>query len=366
MIKPKLKTKSPNFSSGPTKKPDSWSLNGLDKSLLGRYHRSKYILDYVDEIFLDLKNILNIPSDYKVLLSPGSCSGAIQSVIWSLLGKRRITSIIYDFWGEKWSNEIKKLKYKQEIRSSLNGNMPILNEICPSNDIFFVWTGTSTGMSIDNVSWIPNNQKGIVVSDITSSVFMNRIEWKKIDAAVFSWQKAIGSESQHGIIVLSPKALDRLKENKKKLVPNIIDLNNREKIINTPSLLCFSDFRFCLSWYKNKGGLNWANKKCKDNRLVLDKWVERNNYLENFAKEKKYRALSTSYFLFKNKVRKKEIEKVFSFLEYENIAYDIRSYRKAPIGIRIWTGPTILKKDLNTLTNWLDWCFYKYILKSEK
>ena len=306
MIKPKFKTKSPNFSSGPTKKPESWSLSGFDKSILGRYHRSKFISDYIDEIFLELKEVLNIPSDYKVLLSPGSCSGAMQSVIWSLLGKRKITSIIYDFWGERWSNEIKKLKYKQEIRSFLNGSMPILDEICPSNDIFFVWTGTSTGMSVDNISWIPNHQTGIVVSDITSSVFINRIEWNKLDAAVFSWQKAIGSESQHGIIVLSPKAIDRLKENKEKTVPNIIDLNNREKIVNTPSLLCFSDFKFCLSWYKKKGGLSWANKKCKENKLVLEKWEENNNYVKNFVKEKKYRALSTSYFTFRSNISKKK------------------------------------------------------------
>ncbi|MDC3091292.1 hypothetical protein OA848_02770 [Rickettsiales bacterium] len=362
MIKPKFKTKSPNFSSGPTKKPDSWAFNKLDKSLLSRYHRSNFISAYMDEIFLELKDILNIPSDYKILLSPGSCSGAMQAVIWSLLGKKKITSIVYDFWGEKWSNEIKKLNYEQEVRTLLDGRMPKLDEICSSNDIFFVWTGTSTGMSIENTSWIPNNQKGIVVSDITSSVFINEIKWKKLDASVFSWQKAIGSESQHGIIVLSPKALDRLKDNSEKIVPDIIDLkNNAEKIINTPSLLCFSDFSYCLSWYKKMGGLSWANKQSRENKLVLEKWAENNIYIKNFVIDSKYRALSVSYFRFKGEISKNKLEKIFSFLEYENIAYDIRSYRKAPVGIRIWTGPTILKKDLNTLTNWLDWCFYKYI-----
>ena len=359
MIKPKVKPLNPFFSSGPTKKPKGWSLEKLNTKFLSRYHRSGIVKNYIEETFEKLKQILKIPKNYKIFLTPGSCSGAMESVIWSLLGEKRITSIIYDYWAETWYDDIKKLGYKSEVRKNLNGKMPSLKNIDLESDIFFVWTGTSNGMSVNNTDWISKNHDGLIVTDITSAVFVNDIDWSKLDASVFSWQKALGSEAQHGIVVLSPKAIERLNYNiKKKKIPKVLDLFSSNGVVNTPSLLCLADFNFCLSWFESKGGLDWSLKTCMENKIILDKWIVKNNLFSYFVKENIHRSLTTSFFILNKSVDKNSLKKVIYFLETEKIAYDIQSYRKSPFGIRIWTGPTIIKKDLIALTNWLDWSFY--------
>ena len=363
MIKPIKKPTFANFSSGPTKKPEGWSINKLNLNLLGRYHRSKDVRVFLKSIFEKLKESLNIPQNYKILLNPGSCTGAMQSVIWSVLGDNKITSIVYDFWGEQWSQDIKRLKYKQEIRKNLNGKMPSLENISKEDDIMFVWTGTTNGMSVNNLDWISESHNGLVISDITSSVFISKINWEKIDISVFSWQKALGSESQHGITILSPKACDRIKHKKKHkhLTPKILDINEFPELINTPSLLCMADFQYCLSWFVNKGGLKWSTKLCKENFLILNKWEKENNFVKYFCRNEDFRSITPSYFIFNENIDVDNIKRILLFLETENIAHDINSYRKAPLGIRIWTGPTIIKKDLIALTKWLDWTFYNFI-----
>tara|TARA_X000000950_G_C13872470_1_gene643485 strand:- start:140 stop:1225 length:1086 start_codon:yes stop_codon:yes gene_type:complete len=361
MKKPLRKPKYPNFSSGPTQKPDTWSVKRLNLKFLGRYHRSKNVNEYIEKIIFSLKKILEIPNDYSVFLTPGSCTGAMESILWSLLGKNNITTIVTDHWGHLWSKNIKKLKYKQEIRGKINGEVPDLERIDSNSDLIFVWTGTTSGFSFNEEKWIPYKHKGLIITDITSSVFINEINWNQIDAAAFSWQKALGSESQHGIVVLSPKAKDRLKNNRKMNLPKVLDLNNVSFPINTPSILCLADFEFCLNWYKKKGGLKWSKYKCLENKKILDNWSKNNLYFKYFVKEPNFRANSVSFFILKQTTFEKKIPKIINFLEKNNIAFDISSYRLSPIGIRIWTGPTIKKKDLIALTNWLDWCFYKLI-----
>ena len=363
MQAPKIIPSSPNFSSGPTKKPDSWSLNKINDSYLGRYHRSGSVLNYLKSILKDLKMILNIPKEYELILTPGSCTGAMQSIIWSILGERKITGIVYDFWGEQWSKDILSLNYEIEIRKEKWGYMPLLKEINKNDDITFVWTGTSLGMSVNNTKWISDQHDGLVISDVTSAVFMNDIDWEKIDISVFSWQKALGSEGQHGLVVISPKAKERLKEKKKikkNIFPKILDISNLDTLINTPSVLCMSDFKLCLEWFKKKGGLSWGIQKCKENYTIIENWMLNNNNLRFFCEDKRYRSTSSSFLVPNKAIKKSKLKKIFAFLESKRIAYDINSYRKAPLGIRIWTGPTILKKDLIALTNWLDWSFYKF------
>ena len=215
MILPKLKKpESPNFSSGPTKKPDEWSVNDLNTNFLGRYHRSSDVKHFINNVLKKLKKILSIPNNYEVLLFPGSCSGAMEAVIWSFLGNNNVTAIIYDYWGLRWYEDLLKLNLNVELRKNLEGDLPNLNHIPKNNDIVFVWTGTSTGMTINNIDFIKNSHDGLVISDVTSAVFIEDLPWEKIDVSVFSWQKALGSESQHGIIVISPKAMERLKKKK--------------------------------------------------------------------------------------------------------------------------------------------------------
>ena len=353
MNSPRLKRpSSPNFSCGPTKKPDGWSISKIDKTFLGRYHRSKDVKKFISKSILKLKNTLRIPNDYEVLIFPGSCTGAMEAVIWSLLGKKKVSVIIYDYWAQLWCEDLHKINLVLDVRKDLTGDLPNLKNISPTNDILFVWTGTSTGMSIKNLDFIKNNHKGLVISDITSAAFTVDIPWKVIDVSVFSWQKALGSESQHGVVVMSPKAKKRLKN---KNIPKVLSISDHDFLINTPSILSFADLNLCLDLYKKNGGLVGAKKRCRENKLILDKWEKDNKFIQFFSKN--YQSLTPSYFIFKKKINHK---KIFNFLKKEKIAFDIENYRKAKTGIRIWNGPNIKKNDLIALTNWLDWCFKKF------
>jgi len=344
----------PRFSCGPTKKPDGWSLNKINKTYLGRYHRATEIKVFIEEQLFRIKNILKIPKSYEIFLMPGSCTGAMEAVIWNLLGKREITSIIYDYWGVEWLKDFKKLNLNVDARISLDGTLPSLEDIPSKNDLFFVWTGTTTGISINNLNFLSENRRGIVVSDITSAAFIYDIPWNKIDVSVFSWQKALGSESQHGVIVMSPKAKRSIVS---RPIPKIFDFLKNNFVINTPSLLTISDLEQCLDIYEKNGGLINSLKVCKNNKMVIDKWAEKNQYVTNFIKNKKNQAISPVYLVFKKKIKH---ERLFKFLSDNKIAYDIKNYRLANLGIRIWTGPTIKKNDLIALTNWLDWSFNKF------
>ena len=345
----------PRFSCGPTKKPEGWSLEKFNEIFLGRYHRSDDVKVYILGQLERINKILKVPYNFKTFLIPGSCTSAMEAVIWSLLGERRITTLIYDYWGLTWYEDMKKLNYKIDCRMSLDGSMPYLDNIEPSNDLMFVWTGTTTGMSINKLDFLDSKHEGLIISDITSAAFIYDLPWNQIDVGIFSWQKALGSESQHGIVVMSPKAISRLKE---KPVPKIFDFLGYDYLINTPSLLSIADLEVCLDLYENCGGLDRNIESCVQNKFVLDQWSKKNNYLKKFVKEKKYEALTPSYFTF---LKEFDCDKFFDFLIKNEIAYDIKNYRKSNPGIRIWTGPTIKKNDLIALTNWLDWCFNEFV-----
>ena len=251
------KPNNPRFSCGPTRKPIGWSLGSINQEYLGRYHRSNDVKEYVEIQIKRIKKILKIPNDYELLLTPGSCTLAMESVIWCLLGDRKITSIVYDYWGKTWFEDLKKLNLDIDARISLDGNMPNLSNIPPKNDVLFVWTGTSTGISVGNLNFLNEKHQGLVVSDVTSAVFIYDLPWKKLDACVFSWQKALGSESQHGVIVISPKAKKKLSKN---IIPKILDIYSHDYVINTPSLLTISDLEHCPDLYEAQGGLNKSLK----------------------------------------------------------------------------------------------------------
>ena len=345
----------PRFSCGPTRKPSGWSLNSINKQYLGRYHRSTDVRNYVEKQLKKIKEILKIPEDYELLLTPGSCTLAMEAVIWSLLGDRKITSIVFDYWGKTWFENLQKLNLDVDLRISLDGTMPNLSNIPEKNDVLFVWTGTSTGISVSNLDFLKQEHKGLVISDITSAAFIYDLPWRKLDVGVFSWQKALGSESQHGVIVISPKARKKVKNNN---LPKILDISNHDYVINTPSLLTISDLEVCLDLYVNKGGLKNSLKICKENKKVLDDWELKNRYVRHFVKYKKFQAVSPVYLVFNEDFNH---SRLFDFLCENEIAYDLENYRKAEPGIRVWTGPNILKNDLIALTNWLDWCFNKFI-----
>ena len=352
------KPKDPRFSCGPTKKPEGWSLKKINNKFLGRYHRSEDVKKFIEEQIFKIRKILNIPKDYKIFIMPGSCTGAMEAVIWSILGKRKVSAIIYDYWGKAWYDDMKKLNYKVDCRLALDGSMPSLKDIPTENDVIIVWTGTTTGISINKLDFLDTNREGLIISDVNSAVFIYDLPWSRIDVSVFSWQKALGSESQHGVVIMSPKAMNELKS--KKVLPKIFDFKINDFSINTPSLLSVADLELCIDLYNESGGLLSNKKKCEENSSIINNWVDRNKYVERFVKRKKYQALSPFYLPFKQKFR---YDDFFNFLSNNKIAYDIRNYRMCKPGIRIWTGPTIKKNDLIALTNWLDWCFNKFVNK---
>ncbi len=344
----------PRFSCGPTKKPDGWNLEKINNQYLGRYHRSDEVKKFIESQLFRIKKILKIPNEYKIFLMPGSCTGAMEAVIWNLSGKREITSLIYDYWGIEWYQDLQKLNLKVDARISLDGRFPSIRNIPKNNDFIFVWTGTTNGISVNNLDFLSSKHEGLVISDITSAAFIYDIPWKKIDISIFSWQKALGSESQHGVVVMSPKAVSLIGS---KSIPKIFDFSKNNFVINTPSLLTISDLALCLDIYESNGGLLNSYNTSITNKMVIDEWEKKNKYVKYFVKDEKYRAISPVYLSFKKKIRYQEI---FKFLSDNKIAYDINNYRKTEPGIRIWTGPTIKKNDLIALTNWLNWCFNKF------
>ena len=350
---PKKKPTNPNFSSGPTRKPDGWSVKKLNIKYLGRYHRSKDVKEHIEKIIFKIKKTLKIPKDYRILFLPGSSTGAMTSVMNSILGKNKITSIIYDYWGSLWSQELKKLKFKVNCKKELSGKLPPLKNIPIKNDVLFVWNATSNGMSISNVDFISKNHKGLVISDVTSAVFVCNLPWHKLDISVFSLQKALGAESQKGVAVLSPKALERIKSNQLKL----FSLKNFDFLINSPSLLAFADLELCIDLYNQRGGLSQNIKICETNKKILDDFEKKNNFLSYFA-VKKNQSITPSFFIYK---KKRDHKKIMNFLSNKNIAYDLNNFRTMQDGIRIWNGPNIKKNDLIALTNWLDWCLNKFV-----
>ena len=353
MKTPLQKPSNPNFSSGPTRKPDGWSVNKLNLKFLGRYHRSLDVRDYIEKIILKIKKTLNIPKDHKVFFLPGSCTGAMTSVLSSVLGERKITSIIYDYWGLLWYQELKKLKFKVNYKKELSGKLPSLNNIPIDNDVIFVWNATSNGMSVSNINFLSKNHRGLIVSDLTSAVFICDLPWKYLDISVFSLQKALGAESQKGVAVLSPKAVDRIKSNQLKF----FDLKSFDFLINTPSLLSFADLELCIDLYNKRGGLNENINICKRNKQILDDWETKNSFIKYFS-VKENQSLTPSFFIYKKKINH---NKIIDYLSKNKIAFDIKNFRTMQEGIRIWNGPNIKKNDLIALTNWLDWCFNKFI-----
>ena len=354
---PKFKPQNPKFSSGPTSKPCEWSLKKIDDTFLGRYHRSNDVKDYVKKILDRTKDILELPPTYKMYIVPGSCTGGMTSAFWSLLGPQQITSISYDYWGNLWFEELKKINLDIQFIKSSSAQPPNLKTIPKENDIVLVWTGTSNGITISELNFIDKDHEGLVIVDITSAAFIYNLPWEKIDVAVFSWQKVLGGEAQLGSVILSPKAIKRMKKIKR-VIPKILDLRNYNYYINTPSILSLSDLSQCLDIYEKRGNLSYNRKICFENRKILEDWAEENNYVDFYVKIKKYRALTPLYLVFRQKFNHGALLK---YLSHKKIAFDIENYKDTLPGLRIWTGPNIKKKDLIHLTNWLDWSFYKFI-----
>ena len=354
----------PNFSSGPCSKRPAWSIDALKSAPVGRSHRSALGKERIVKAMNETRKILNIPSDYLVGILPASDTGAFECAMWSLLGPKPVTVLVWESFSEGWATDVnKQLKLNPTIIKADYGKIPDLSQVDWKNDVVFVSNGTTSGVRIPNWDWIPADREGLSLCDATSYAFANEVDWSKIDVLTFSWQKCLGGEAAHGMMILSPKAVARLESYTPAWpMPKIFRLKKGDKIskaifdgdvINTPSMLCVEDYLDALDW-ADKFGLDGLIKKSKANLKVVEDWVAKTDWIEFLADDPKVRS-NTSVCLSVTHPKVKALDKeekskflksIASDLSKKNIAHDINSYKDAPAGYRFWCGPTIEESDL--------------------
>ena len=375
--KPGVRPAIPHFSSGPCAKRPGWSLQNLTDAVLGRSHRSKIGKAKLKRAIDLTREILEVPADYRIGIVPASDTGAVEMALWSLLGARPVTMLAWESFGEGWVTDVEKqLKLKElTVIKAPYGELPDFSKIDFFNDVIFTWNGTTSGVRVPNGDWIATNRKGLTICDATSAAFAQRLDWPKLDVVTFSWQKALGGEGAHGMLILSPCAVERLETYKPAWpLPKIFRMTNGGKLnegifagetINTPSMLCVEDYLDALRWAKSIGGLSATVARSDANAKELSDWVAATPWIDHLAKNVNERS-NTSVCL---KVVDPAVTKLSGddqaafaktlagLLEKEGVAYDIAYYRDAPPGLRIWCGATVERRDIEALTPWLNWAF---------
>ena len=379
MTRPLVKPNRSEFSSGPCAKRPGWSVDVLKQSSLGRSHRHKDCKHKLKEVIELSKSILNIPDDYLVGIVPGSDTGAIEIAMWNLLGSRPVKMLVWDSFGADWAKDIElqlKLKNLNIIKVDY-GKLPSLNDLDFKSDTVFNWNGTTAGVCVPNADWIKNSRDGLTICDATSAAFAMDIDWLKLDVGTFSWQKSLGGEAGHGMIILSPKAVDRINTYSPDWpIPKLFQITKNNQInfdiftgstINTPSMMCVEDFLDVLNWSEEIGGLEELIRRSKNNLNIIKEWVSSSTWVD-FLCEDLNNLSNTSICLklIDTKLNTKSIEtknviekNIIKLLEENNVAFDIGSYRSAPPGLRIWGGPTVDNEDIKKLLPWLDWAYHK-------
>lgn len=366
-MKPIKKPVNPCFSSGPCAKYLGYSVDLLKTAPLGRSHRSNVGAAKLKEAIIKTKEILNLPEDYRLGIVPASDTGAFEMAMWNVLGERAVDVICFEAFGKGWAYDIEQeLKIKNiNTISAEYGELPDLSKVDFNNDVVFTWNGTTSGVKVPNGDWIPVERAGLTLCDATSAVFAMEIPWDKIDIATFSWQKVLGGEAAHGMIVLSPKAVQRIESYSPVWpIPKIFRIKKKGKLdesifigstINTPSMLCNEDYLHALKWVDSIGGLKGLISKSEENLNVIEAFVAQHDWISFLAKEKAIRS-NTSVCLLVDLPADK-LKKLILLLGEEKVAYDISSYSEAPVGIRIWCGATVEKSDLVQLCQWLEWAY---------
>ncbi|HEY5716769.1 MAG TPA: phosphoserine transaminase [Psychromonas sp.] len=369
MITPQPTTKPaiPNFSSGPCAKRPGYDINQLDLSTLGRSHRSKLGKDALQRVITDTAEILGLPEGYRVGIVPASDTGAMEMILWSMLGPRPVDVCYWESFGQGWYGDItKQLKLEKVNKISADyGQLPDLSQVNPNNDVVFTWNGTTSGVKVENGDFISEQRQGLTICDATSAVFAMEMPWEKLDVTTFSWQKVLGGEGGHGIIILSPRAVERLESYTPSWpLPKIFRLTAGGKLIegifegatiNTPSMLCVADYQDALNWIKGIGGVQASIQKSLDNLSVLERFVTDNSWISFLAENTKIRS-NTSVCLSVD-LTDSQIKTFIKLLADKQVAYDIGAYKDAPSGLRIWCGSTVEKADLEALLPWLTWAY---------
>ena len=380
MNKPNIKPNHPYFSSGPCSKRPGWSLNALSDAFLGRSHRAKTGKAKLNEVIIKSKQVLELPDDYFVGIVPGSDTGAIELAMWSLLGERPVEVCGWETFGLTWVKDItKQLKLPNVTthQTSTYGEIPDLSKVNFDNDVVFTWNGTTSGACVPDAEWIPNDRKGLSICDATSAVFAMDMDFTKLDVITWSWQKVLGGEGAHGMIALSPRAVERLESYEPSWpMPKIFQIAKNKKFtkeifegatINTPSLLATEDAIDALNWCIEVGGQKELIKRSKNNLEVIKNWIEKNDWVEFLASDPKTYSSTSICFKFThpdftkldNDNQKKLVKELCSSIEKEDAGYDINAYKDAPAGIRIWGGATVESSDIEKVLPWIEWAFFE-------
>ncbi len=368
-IRPTAKPANPNFSSGPCAKHPGYSLEALRNAPLGRSHRSALGRSRLFKSIWKTKELLGIPEQHLVGIVPASDTGAMEMAIWNLLGERAVDIIYFEAFGKGWANDIlNQLKLKDaRVFSADYGFLPDLSRVDFNHDVVFTWNGTTSGVKVPNGDFISSDRKGLTICDATSAVFAMEIPWEKLDAVTFSWQKVLGGEAGHGMLVLSPRAVERIESYDPPWpIPKIFQLKKDGKLnrgvfkgstINTPSLLCNEDYLVALEWAESIGGLPALIQRSENNLKVIEEFVAKHDWIHFLAPDPAIRS-NTSVCLNVDLPLDK-LQKVIKLLEDEQVAHDIASYREAPPGLRFWCGATVEQSDLQLALQWLDWAYHE-------
>jgi phosphoserine aminotransferase len=357
----------PHFSSGPCAKPPGWSPEKLDTQVLGRSHRSKLGKTRLAYCIDLMREMLRLPDSHRLGIVPGSDTGAFEMAMWTMLGARPVTTLAWESFGEGWvTDAVKQLQLDPTIIRADYGQLPDLSQVDWSNDVLFTWNGTTSGVRVPNGEWIPDDREGLSFADATSAVFAYDIPWDKVDVATFSWQKVLGGEGAHGVLILGPRAVERLESYTPAWpLPKVFRLVSKGKLaegvfkgetINTPSMLAVEDAIFALEWARGLGGLDGLIARSDANAAALDRIVQERDWLDHLATDPASRS-KTSVCLTVRGADEAFIKSFAGLLEKEGAAFDIAGYRDAPPGLRIWCGATVNTADIEALGPWLDWAY---------
>lgn len=375
---PDVRPANPNFSSGPCAKRPGWTIEALSGALVGRSHRAKPAKARIQRAIDLTRELLEVPDDYLIGIVPASDTGAVEMALWGMLGARGVDMLTWESFGAGWVTDVQKQLKLDDVRvlKAEYGELPDLDQVDFSRDVVFTWNGTTSGVRVPNGDWIPSDREGLTICDATSAAFAQNLDFSKLDVVTFSWQKALGGEAAHGILILSPRAVERLETftPANRPMPKIFRLTKGGKLmadvfegatINTVSMICVEDAVDAMEWGQKVGGLKALQARADANAKAISDWVEKTDWVDFLATDPAVRS-NTSVCLkivdpdvtaLPDDVQAKLAKAVVSRLDKEAVAYDIGGYRDAPTGFRIWCGSTVETADLEKLTPWLDWAF---------
>jgi phosphoserine aminotransferase len=371
---PSRKPSNSNFSSGPCAKRPGWTLPALEGAVLGRSHRSRPAKAKLKEAIELTRSVLGIPADYRIGIVPGSDTGAVEMALWGLLGPRGVDLLAWESFGQDWVTDVtSQLKLDdRRVFQAPYGELPDLSQTDPDRDIIFTWNGTTSGVRVPDADWISDTRKGLTICDATSAAFAMKLPWQKLDVTTWSWQKVLGGEGAHGIIVLSPRALTRLVDHTPRWpIPKIFRMVARGAVnegifegetINTPSMLVVEDAIDGLKWAQSIGGLPALVERCEGNLALVTEWQRKSSWCDFLAVQPEIRSCTSICLKIGDpQIAYEEqahfVKKMVDLLDRNGVAYDISAYRSAPPGLRIWAGATVMKDDLSILLEWLDFAY---------